>query len=84
MGKKQMGMGAAGCGGLLAFLCLVSFCFWAFNVWVEPGGAISADEAFPGVLSSCCCGFISILIAGAGVFLFIKGKNEAQSPEQPQ
>ena len=43
MGKDKLGWGAAGCGLLFALMCFASFLFWAYNTWVEPGGAISAD-----------------------------------------
>ncbi|HJL20396.1 MAG TPA: hypothetical protein RMH99_32310 [Sandaracinaceae bacterium LLY-WYZ-13_1] len=80
MGKDKMGWGAAGCGLLLVLLCFAGFLFWGFHTWVEPGGAISADEAFPGVLGSCCCGIVSLAIAGAGVFVAMKAKKDAAPP----
>ena len=77
MGKDKLGYGAAGCGLVLVAMCFVSFLFWGFNTWVEPGGAISADEAFPGVLGSCCCGFISLLIAVGGGAMAMSAKKKA-------
>lgn len=77
MGKGKVGWGVAGCGLILAALCFLGFLFWAFHTWVEPGGAISADEAFPGVLGSCCCGIISAAIAAGGVFFALRAKKDA-------
>lgn len=76
MGKDKLGWGAAGCGLLLALMCFAGFLFWAYNTWIEPTGAISADEAFPGVVGSCCCGFISVLITIGGVVLAVKAKKD--------
>ena len=81
MSKDKIGWGAAGCGALLALACFASFLFWAFNVWVELGGVISVDEAFPGVFGSCCCGFFSIAILAGGAFFAMKVKKDAASPE---
>lgn len=80
MGKDKLGWGAAGCGLILALICFAGFLFTGFHTFVEPGGAISADEAGPFVGVSCCCGFISVLIAGAGIFLAMKAKKEAEQP----
>ena len=80
MGKDKIGWGAAGCGFVLFFLCSVSFLFWGFNTWIEPGGAISADEAFPGVLGSCCCGFIALAITAGGAIFALKMKKDAAAP----
>ncbi len=79
MGKDKIGWGMTGCGALIALLCFISFLFWGFNVWIEPGGAISADEAFPGVLSSCCCMLVGLVFAGAGVLVALKAKNAPPS-----
>jgi len=80
VGKDKIGWGMTGCGALLVFVFFISFLFWGFNVWIEPGGAISADEALPGVFGSCCCVFIGMALAGAGVFLALKAKKDAAPP----
>ena len=77
MGKDKIGWGMTGCGALTAMVFFMSVLFWGFNVFIEPGGAISADEAMPGMLGSCCCVLISLGLAAAGLFLAMKAKKDA-------
>jgi len=79
MGDKK-GLIVGGCGLLLSILCFLSFCFWTFLV-IQDSGGIDADEAMPGALGSCCCLFISAAIMGAGVFLAVKAKKKADTPQ---
>ncbi|RLB49606.1 MAG: hypothetical protein DRJ42_20690 [Deltaproteobacteria bacterium] len=81
MGDKK-GMIVGGCGLILAGLCFLSFAFWSFMV-VQDSGAISAQEATPGVMASCCCLFISLLIMGGGIFMAVQAKKKASAGPPP-
>jgi hypothetical protein len=79
MDQKTGGMIGAGCGALLLFASFAMAMFFAFHVFVDPRGAISADEAAPGMLAGCCCSMMSLLILGAGVFAAVRaGKRAGQ------
>ncbi|MFK7989738.1 MAG: hypothetical protein AB8I08_27210 [Sandaracinaceae bacterium] len=80
MGKDKIGFGLGGCGFLLVFLCFCSMCFWGWHTLIEPGGAISGDEAAPAFGGSCCCLFISFLIAAGGIGFGIKAKKDSAAP----
>lgn len=76
MNQKTGGMITAGCGGLLVLLSTLAAMFFAFHVFVDPRGAISDDEAMPGMLGGCCCSMSSLLILGLGVFLAVRAKKQ--------
>lgn len=80
MNQKTGGMIGAGCGGLLLLSSMASALFFAFHVFVDPRGAISDDEAMPGMLAGCCCSMSSLLILGLGVFFAVRAGKKAQSP----
>ena len=78
MNQKTGGIVLAGCGGLLVLSALLVAAFFAFHVFVDPRGAISDDEALPGMLAGCCCSMSSLLILGLGVFFAVRaGKQPA-------
>lgn len=76
MNQKTGGMVAAGCGGLLLLSSLLTATFFAFHVFVDPRGAISDDEALPGMLGGCCCSMTSLLILGLGVFFAVRASKK--------
>jgi hypothetical protein len=49
-------------GILLMLLSILVALFFGFHV-VQDSGAISADEAAPGLGAGCCCAFTSLIIA---------------------
>ena len=73
--KKKITLGwvTAGCSGLLVLLSLGSAAFWGYHV-AQDRGAISADEALPGVISSCCCSLLSVALVGLGVFIALRAR----------
>jgi hypothetical protein len=75
--KDKKGLFVGGCGGCLTLLCLASAAFWGWKV-AEDSGGISADEAMPGLLGSCCCALISIAIVGVGIFLAVRANKQPQ------
>ncbi|MDQ3034718.1 MAG: hypothetical protein M3Y87_20070 [Myxococcota bacterium] len=79
MNAKTGGFVAAGCGGLLLLSSLAGVALFAFNVFIDSGGAMSADEAAPGLGAACCCSFTSLLIVVGGIVAAVRaGKNAAQ------
>ncbi len=79
-------MGTAGkilgvIGIILLLLSVLVALFFGFHVFVDQRGAISADEAAPGLGAGCCCAFGSLIIAAGGflaAFKAGKGEEEAQ------
>ena len=74
--QKTGGMVAAGCGGLLLLSSLMMAAFFAFHVFVDPRGAISDDEAAPGMLAGCCCSMSSLMILAVGVFFAVRANKK--------
>lgn len=69
MDSKTGGQVALGCGSLLLLLSCAFSGFFLFHVVADPGGAISDDEALPGVVGGVFCFLVSVALAGAGAFL---------------
>ncbi len=69
MDSKTGGQVALGCGSLLLLLSCALSGFFLFHVVADPGGAISDDEALPGVVGGAFCFLVSVGIAGVGAFL---------------
>jgi len=67
----------AGCGCLLTLTALAVAAFGAFHVFIDPRGAISADEAAPALGSGVCCALGSVLIFGVGLFVAMQAKKKA-------
>lgn len=64
---------AVGCGSLLLFLAFCVSAFGAFHVFVDPHGAISADEAMPALAGGVLCMFVDVIIVGVGIALWMRG-----------
>lgn len=77
--KGWAGKGLLGCGALLLLLCTASCLFWGFHVFIDPRGAISDDEALPGMLGAIVCGFISAGLAAVGLFLTMRKPSGASA-----
>ncbi len=86
--SPNLGYGVSACGCLLTLVAAAVGAFGAFHVFLDPRGKISADEAAPALAGGLCCGFMSLLIAGVGVFLAMQAKKksaaEAAAPEEGQ
>ena len=80
--SKKISFPLLGCGGILLVFSMMSALFGAFHVIIDPGGKISGDEALPAMLGGGCCSFVSLLLVGAGVFLFMKSRQEDKPTEQ--
>jgi hypothetical protein len=81
-GNPTPGYAATGCGCLLSLVTAATALFGAFHVVLDPGGAISADEAMPALLGGACCTFPSLAVIGAGVFLVMRAKKATPPPAE--
>ena len=72
--SKKISLPLLGCGGILLIFSMMSALFGAFHVIIDPGGAVSDDEALPAMLGGGCCSFVSLLLVGVGIFLFIRSR----------
>lgn len=80
--KGWAGKGMLGCGALLLLACTASCLFWGFHVFLDPRGAISDDEAMPGMLGSMFCTMVSVALAVVGAFLtFRKSSAPTAGPQ---
>ena len=77
--SKKISFPLIGCGGLLLLSSIMTFLFCAFHVFIDPGGAISDDEALPAMLGGGCCGMSSLLIVGVGIFLFVRSRKREEN-----
>ncbi len=75
--SPKVGYAVTGCGCFLALVAVGVALFGAFHVFIDPRGAISADEAAPALGGGLCCAFPSLIIAGLGVFLAMQAKKKA-------
>ena len=81
--SKKISFPLIGCGGILFFLSILVALFGAFHVFIDQGGAISADEAVPALLGGACCSFPAFALVVGGVFLFVRARQaEQKEPEQ--
>jgi hypothetical protein len=64
---------AVGCGTLLMILAVFVAAFGAFHVFIDPHGAISADEAAPALVGGLACMFVDFLIVAIGAALWMRG-----------
>jgi hypothetical protein len=80
MNAKTGGWVAVGCGVLLLFLSFLVIAFFGYHAFADVGGAISGDEAMPGVAAGCCCAFSSLLIALGGVVAAVRAGRAAGQP----
>jgi hypothetical protein len=71
---------AIGCGGALLFFAFLATAFGAFNVFLDPGGGVSDDEAMPALIGGVLCMFVDFLIVVVGIALLMRG---GQSDGQP-
>lgn len=75
---------AVGCGTLLLILAFAVAAFGAFHVFVDPHGAISADEAMPALLGGVLCMFVDFLIVAVGGALWMRGGSSGGAPQMGQ
>ena len=75
--NPTVGYGISACGCLLTLTAAAVGAFGAFHVFLDPRGAISADEAAPALGGGVCCGLLSLLIVVGGVFLAMQAKKKA-------
>jgi hypothetical protein len=69
MNPKTGGQIALGCGLLLVLGSCLASAFFGFHVFLDPRGAISDDEAAPGMVGGVLCFLFSAVVAGVGAFL---------------
>ena len=50
--SKKIAFPLIGCGAIFVLISILAFFFGAFHVFLDPRGAISADEALPAMGSS--------------------------------
>ncbi len=81
MASSQGGWIATGCGAFLALVTGAVGLFGAFHVFLDPRGAISADEAMPALIGGGCCSCSSVVIAAVGIFLVVRAKSAAASTD---
>jgi hypothetical protein len=74
---------AVGCGALLLFLAFCVTAFGAFHVFLDRGGAISADEAMPALLGGGMCMFVDVLIVAIGAVMLARGRGGAPGGMPP-
>ncbi len=77
----RLGYGLAGCGGFLGLAALALGCFGAFHVLLDPRGKISADEALPALAGGFCLALPALLLVGGGIFLAVRARKAAQTPD---
>ena len=78
--SKKISFPLIGCGGFLVLLSILTFLFGAFHVFLDPGGAISDDEAIPAMVGGGCCGMSSFVIVIVGVFLLVRSQKSEEKP----
>lgn len=83
MNPKTGGQVALGCGLLLVLSSCLASGFFGFHVFLDPHGAISDDEAAPGLIGGALCFLVSVVIAGGGAFLAFRQQPAAGAPGVP-
>ena len=78
--NPTVGYAVSGCGCLLTLICMAVAAFGAFHVFLDPRGAISADEAAPALGGGVCCAFPSLIFVGVGIFLAMQAKKATDEP----
>jgi hypothetical protein len=79
-GKRIAGFVTIGCGGLMLLIALGVTLFCAFHVFIDPHGAISDDEALPGLIGGLACFFFDFVPIIVGIFLARKKAAAAAGP----
>jgi hypothetical protein len=69
---------AIGCGSVLLFLAFCTAAFFGYHVFVDRGGAISANEAMPGLLGGVCCMAIDFVMIVTGIVVFLRARSQPQ------
>lgn len=79
MNPKTGGQIALGCGLLLVLGSCLASGFFGFHVFLDPRGAISDDEAAPGLGAGVLCFLVSVGIAALGAFAAFR--QQASGPD---
>jgi hypothetical protein len=79
-GKRIAGFVTIGCGGLMLLIALGVTLFCAYHVLIDPHGAISDDEALPGLIGGLACFFFDFVPIIVGIFLARKKAAAAAGP----
>lgn len=77
MSNPNVGYGVSACGCLLTLVAGAVSAFGAFHVFIDPRGKISRDEAAPALGGGVCCGLLSLVILGVGIFLALQAKKKS-------
>jgi len=80
--SKKIAFPMIGCGAVLVLISILAFFFGAFHVFLDPRGAISADEALPAMIGGGCCGMSSLVIVVVSVFLLVRSRKREETPSE--